>query len=630
MNRRVWCGSLATTAAWVGVVTAQAPPAAAPAAATPAATDGPVYVMKTAGQPERRVKVVKSEKLPDGTFLTDVKDLATGVVYTLTNPAVLGTPATTAATAAAPAPKPTAVASNPLPPANTYVPPAATTLPPGTPRPIFGSFPNQPQPVASATPTMTGLPTSNAAPRPVFGGLRSQQAQTPDLRTAAGEKLVPAESLLPFGNPPQPAANPHGLPQARSRKTDPLLAGMASTPAAMTARTPFTPGPNDPPSLLGKYLGTEQPKDLPQPRVGTYPPAPTTANLGAPPTMLPPPSALAVAPNPMLAPKPAAAAVSVPVTPVAKATPAPKPAPAPAPAAATAAPAPAAVGDLAIPSIAPDAKPSAATGIFDSQPPAPTPAAEPPRPTAPVLIPPIEATAGPARILPPITETPPAATPPEPTPPKAAPMPVPPAVETPAPVATPAPAVEVPAPAVTPAPIEIPLPKAVPLPAALPVPAAVPVPAVEPAPKLPAAPTGFPVPAIKPAAAAVPAAAAPQELPIPSVLDAAPATTAPATLPADVLTMIDGLKHHRRPSFRMENATSLAESPFASHPDVIAALVEAAKNDAAGVVRGHCINQLATLGYSDAAYLKALATWEGDAEPAVRRAAAAARAKLVK
>lgn len=471
MNRRVWCGSLATTAAWVGFVTAQAPPSAAPAGSS--ASDGPVYVMKTAGQPERRVKVIKSEKLPDGTFLTDVKDLASGVVYTLTNPAVLGTPTTnTVATATASPPQP-ANTTGTLPPANTYTPP-------GTPRPIFGSYSNQPQQVA-ATPAPAGTN------RPLFGSFANQQT--------AGLRAVEAP----------PAVSAQGLPQARNRKADPLLAGASTAPAAMTARTPFTPGPNDPPSVLGKFLG-EQPKDGPPPRVGSYTPAPVVApasGVAAPVAVSPPaPQAVAAAPAP-----------------------------------------PTPTDGLSIPNISPDAKPSAATGIFDSQPPA----------TAAVTIPPLEGSTGLARVLPPIGQ---------------------------------ATAIE-PAPAL-PAGVDPPLPKLAALPTA------VPVPAIEPAPTVAPPPTGF----------------------------------ATAALPADVLTMLDGLKNHRRPSFRMENATALAESQYAQHPDVLAALVEGAKADVTGVVRGHCINQLTTLGYSDATYLQSLGTWLTDSEPAVRRAAANARTKL--
>src|SRR5687768_13362419 len=84
MKRWLLTGVVAS-AAWGGAAAGPpARPAAAAPAPTPAATDGTtgdgVVVMRTAGQPDRRVKVVRSERMPDGVVLTEVKDLATGQV----------------------------------------------------------------------------------------------------------------------------------------------------------------------------------------------------------------------------------------------------------------------------------------------------------------------------------------------------------------------------------------------------------------------------------------------------------------------------------------------------------------------------------------------------------------------
>lgn len=453
MIRQVRLATLATLAMSNGFASGQARPAAPVGSPS---SGGPVYVMKTAGQPERRVQVLKSEAQPDGTILTDVKDLATGTIYSLTNPAVLGKaiPHTEA--------KPAAVVAKPAAPA------------PGTPRPLFGQFPNQ----------------RVEAPR---------------------ERLVPAEQTQQAGPP-----------QARDRKVDPLLAG-ANTPAALAARTPprepastswkpglaapasiaaRTPLPSkssnsEPPSVLGKMFG-DAPKPTPVPRVGGGTPAPTVA-------ALPNPVAPIVMPSVAQATVPSIAPVSMPLKSVETA--------------------PLVVGNLAVPAIEPNAKPSAATGIFDSQ-----PATAPTLPT--VAIPAIQ------------------------------PAPMPEAVSVP-PIAIPIPSVAIPTPAV----------------------------AVEP----------------------TPAVAVPSE---------------PAELPNDVRIMIDDLKNHKRPTFRMENATALAESAHAKNPAVTEALLHAAANDKTGVVRGHCIAQLADVGCVDAGYLKSLDSWASDREPAVRRAAVAAKAKL--
>ena len=451
MNRQVRLAALATAslAAGTGFASGQAPPSAAPAGST--ANSLPVYVMKTAGQPERRVQVLKSESQPDGSILTEVKDLATGSVYTLTNPSFLGKAAVPPV--AKPVPAPTAVATRPIAPA----------FDPKAPRPLFGQFPNQ------------------------------RMADAAQQR----ERLVPADQVH---------SNASGLPQARDRKADPLLAG-ASTTAAMTARTTFPSLgsiPTEPPSVLGKMFGDPM-KNQPTPRVG----------------MLPPVATAAAAPKPKAAPgvtvvMPAVAAANVPK--VAKATEvavAPLPEPAP----------PATAVGIAIPAIDANARPSAATGLFDSQ-----------SAGAPVALPPIVEPGAPA--------------PPAPPAPTAVAVELPPAVAIPT-VAIPVPEVSIPA------------------------------------------------------------------LPLAS-----------SELPKDVRLMIDDLKAHRRPSFRMENATSLAESPYAKHPAAIEALVGAAAGDRAAVVRGHCIARLADLGYADAAFLQSLDAWSADLEPAVQRAAVAARAKL--
>ncbi len=528
MNRQVRLAALATAtlAAGTGFASGQSPPSAVPAGST--ANAGPVYVMKTAGQPERRVQVVKSESQPDGSILTDVKDLATGTVYTLTNPAFLSksVPPPAANPAPVPVPAPTPVATRPLAPAND----------PKMARPLFGQFPNQ----------------------------RVADAVQPR------ERLVPVEQVQ---------QNASGLPQAKGRKADPLLAGVA-VPAAMAARTPFSSIPTDPPSVLGKMFGDPM-KNQPTPRVGVLPPAPPPVATAAAPKPKATPGVTVVMPSiaPASVPKIAKAAdVAVAPPPVPTIAPTPVPAPEPKPAAVVAN-----VG-IAIPPIDAGAKPSAATGLFDSQPTG-----------ASVLIPPIVEPGADARQSV-ATPAPTTAKAVEPTP---APM-----------VATPAKAVEPPpAPMVAiPAPVvAIPEP-AVPM-VAVPAPAA-PVAAIP----GPTAPTdSIPVPAI--------------EIPVPDV--SVPDLNATSgELPKDVKLMIDDLKNHRRPSFRMENATSLAESQYAKHPAAIEALVHAATNDKAGVVRGHCIARLADLGHSDAMFLQSLDTWSSDLEPAVQRAAAAAKAKL--
>lgn len=81
MKRRVW--ALAAASVLSGWANAQTPttPATnvpAPNASKDAAPEPGVMVLRTAGQPDRKVKVLKSTKQPDGRVITEVKDMTTG------------------------------------------------------------------------------------------------------------------------------------------------------------------------------------------------------------------------------------------------------------------------------------------------------------------------------------------------------------------------------------------------------------------------------------------------------------------------------------------------------------------------------------------------------------------------
>jgi hypothetical protein len=77
----------------------------------------------------------------------------------------------------------------------------------------------------------------------------------------------------------------------------------------------------------------------------------------------------------------------------------------------------------------------------------------------------------------------------------------------------------------------------------------------------------------------------------------------------------------RRPSYRMECATTLVESVYAGRPEVKQALMTATHTDTVGVSRGHCIALLGLMGVTDSAYVDNLEKWSKEDEPAVARAA---------
>ena len=145
----------------------------------------------------------------------------------------------------------------------------------------------------------------------------------------------------------------------------------------------------------------------------------------------------------------------------------------------------------------------------------------------------------------------------------------------------------------------------------------------------------------------------PAAKPAPVARTMAPPTTAPAAMPAmpagpvqaaasvaappmkpseqmreDISQYIQDLQSHPRPSFRMEAASGLADGRYAARAEVKQALATAAKDDPAGVVRGHCIACLSKLGYADPEYVRRLQLWANDPDPAVQSAAADALAKL--
>src|SRR4051794_27226997 len=88
MKRWVRSSSMAAALACAGWSAAQGPPVtAAVPTASPAQAGGPqegdIIVFRTAGQPERRVKVIKISRFEDGEVLADVQDQTSGDSYTL-------------------------------------------------------------------------------------------------------------------------------------------------------------------------------------------------------------------------------------------------------------------------------------------------------------------------------------------------------------------------------------------------------------------------------------------------------------------------------------------------------------------------------------------------------------------
>src|SRR5262245_53618134 len=87
-KRWIWTGLFGVTAA-VGLAVAAGGGKDAPAPAAPHKV-GEVITLKFQNGPEKQVKVLKTERQPDGSFLAEVKDTKTGEVFTLLDKTALG------------------------------------------------------------------------------------------------------------------------------------------------------------------------------------------------------------------------------------------------------------------------------------------------------------------------------------------------------------------------------------------------------------------------------------------------------------------------------------------------------------------------------------------------------------
>jgi hypothetical protein len=90
MMRRAWAVAAAgVVAGWAGAQTPTMSPKPPAAKAGPETAAG-VMTLKTAGQPDRKVRVVKSTKAADGRVVTEVKDVATGETLLVSDKSIGG------------------------------------------------------------------------------------------------------------------------------------------------------------------------------------------------------------------------------------------------------------------------------------------------------------------------------------------------------------------------------------------------------------------------------------------------------------------------------------------------------------------------------------------------------------
>jgi hypothetical protein len=233
---------------WAWAVLVGATAAAGLTPAGPGAPDGPpalpkvgdVFSLKFKDGPDRQVKVLKTEKQPDGSYLSEVKDTKTGETFTLMDrpddtppPGGKAEPAKDAAKAKA-APAANAMPADPAKDRKPTAPAAKPTPEPEPEKPgllkrLFGRKPATPPAPASTTTAKPAAPAAPPAPAqppavrptpapiapPVVGGTGEPPRVMP-ARPAAPPATTPTPLPLPpvpGGLPPIPVA-PNGVSAA--------------------------------------------------------------------------------------------------------------------------------------------------------------------------------------------------------------------------------------------------------------------------------------------------------------------------------------------------------------------------------------------------------------------------------
>ena len=268
---------------------------ASPAAlAAGAAEDSPALIMRTAGQPDRRVKLVKQTSFPNGDSLAEVKDVVTGQTFTMPGKMV-AMMAKVGSTQSAMTPN-----APPLTTAPSLVPTQTTTQiskPPATERPLFQpntppavvtkpapaptAVANTPKVIAPATCTEATVTQVKETCSEAMPQCPSETKATKCVESCPNEKPTSVTCSIPQ---PMPAATTNPITPVATVPTVPAIA--TGTPTAVTLISTL-PTPNTPrvaafspvESSRWRPLGTAPAvvKPVPQP---TAAPAPVISPTG--------------------------------------------------------------------------------------------------------------------------------------------------------------------------------------------------------------------------------------------------------------------------------------------------------------------------------------------------------------
>lgn len=213
-----------------GGALAQPWPAVTPASSAPE----PHYVIRTAGQSDRTIKVVRAADPADPASMAEVKDAATGEVFSIPGRMLAKLPKAGQPQAA---------------PAVTVVPPTEPKPAPEVPpqRVLPAELPPVPAHVQTklANPTPTPRPTVPLAERMVTTWRADDPTTTPAQPTIKPVVQTVAETpakTTPLADPWRAAGEAKPL----TPTTPPTAAGPKLTPVPTWRTTPTTPLPNDP------------------------------------------------------------------------------------------------------------------------------------------------------------------------------------------------------------------------------------------------------------------------------------------------------------------------------------------------------------------------------------------------
>jgi hypothetical protein len=266
-----------------------------------APADAELLVMRTAGQPDRRIQVLKVSQYPDGQSVADLLDVESGQRFTVPGRMVAGlrraagaAPPTPAAAVPPPAPKPAAFAPPPIQPAAAVQAALPVAAPLVSSRPVTGppTASRVELPVAKAAPPGAAaappVATSASAWRSIGDGLPRPAPAPPappapppapaaavkrDLWNAVGQPPVgppPAAPAVPAGPHPVPSPTAPGFaptlsPAAPPPPVEPVIRGQAPESTYGYRRLQFHPAAGSEPPVRGFPV---RPADVPAPQPG--------------------------------------------------------------------------------------------------------------------------------------------------------------------------------------------------------------------------------------------------------------------------------------------------------------------------------------------------------------------------